>query len=218
MTDSPNTEHRDSTATDREEESGSTLNLNPDEGMGQFDETSEGGDDGGNNIPITGADSGWEAEDGGESTESPDESQGRTPDDVTVSDPPEEGATQTGPHTTVAALNLSDIGPAVTLSEAVEKTDEDIELHVPGTDYSNLPLLFQRTGKKATSFDRPGERRFNTFEETETLLKLARDQLNDEYEENVLKADLSEALLLVGLSHLDDTKAVLEAWGYGATQ
>ncbi|CQR52613.1 hypothetical protein BN996_03226 [Haloferax massiliensis] len=44
-------------------------------------------------------------------------------------------------------------------------------------------------------------------------LRLAEDR----FEENVSLTDLREALMKVGLQHLDETEECLEEWGYGMT-
>ncbi|CQR52408.1 hypothetical protein BN996_03121 [Haloferax massiliensis] len=51
----------------------------------------------------------------------------------------------------------------------------------------------------------------------ETAERDALREFEDRFEENVSLTDLREALMKVGLQHLDETEECLEEWGYGMT-
>mgnify|MGYP007116779488 FL=1 len=53
--------------------------------------------------------------------------------------------------------------------------------------------------------------------ETKTAEREAMRELEERFDDNVSMTDLREALVKVGLEHLDETEAALEDWGYGLT-
>ncbi|MFC7043845.1 hypothetical protein [Halonotius sp. GCM10025705] len=53
--------------------------------------------------------------------------------------------------------------------------------------------------------------------ETKTAEREAMRELEERFDDNVSMTDLREALVKVGLEHLDETEATLEEWGYGLT-
>jgi len=53
--------------------------------------------------------------------------------------------------------------------------------------------------------------------ETKTAEREALRELEERFDANVSLTDLREALVKVGLEHLDETEESLEEWGYGMT-
>jgi len=53
--------------------------------------------------------------------------------------------------------------------------------------------------------------------ETKTAEREALRELEERFDANVSLTDLREALVKVGLEHLDETEESLEQWGYGMT-
>jgi hypothetical protein len=53
--------------------------------------------------------------------------------------------------------------------------------------------------------------------ETKTAEREALRELEERFDDNVSLTDLREALVKVGLEHLDKTEESLEEWGYGMT-
>lgn len=53
--------------------------------------------------------------------------------------------------------------------------------------------------------------------ETKTAEREALRELEERFDGNVSLTDLREALVKVGLEHLDETEESLEEWGYGMT-
>jgi len=53
--------------------------------------------------------------------------------------------------------------------------------------------------------------------ETKTAEREAMRELEERFDDNVSMTDLREALVKVGLEHLDETETTLEEWGYGLT-
>lgn len=53
--------------------------------------------------------------------------------------------------------------------------------------------------------------------ETKTAEREAMRELEERFDDSVSMTDLREALVKVGLEHLDETEATLEEWGYGLT-
>ncbi|WP_416841806.1 hypothetical protein [Haloferax sp. DFSO52] len=76
-----------------------------------------------------------------------------------------------------------------------------------------IPYKFRRDGVQ------DGRDRVPLFlqKETKVAERDALHELEDRFEENVSLTDLREALVKVGLQHLDEAEECLEDWGYGMT-
>ncbi|MFC7205287.1 hypothetical protein ACFQJC_17390 [Haloferax namakaokahaiae] len=76
-----------------------------------------------------------------------------------------------------------------------------------------IPYKFRRDGVQ------DGRDRVPLFlqKETKVAERDALHELEDQFEENVSLTDLREALVKVGLQHLDEAEECLEDWGYGMT-
>jgi len=74
-----------------------------------------------------------------------------------------------------------------------------------------IPYKFRRSGVQ------DGRDRVPLFlqEETKAKEREATRELESQLDENVTVTDLREALVKVGLSHLDDVEDHLKEWGYG---
>jgi hypothetical protein len=53
--------------------------------------------------------------------------------------------------------------------------------------------------------------------ETKQMERTTQRELEEQFGENVALTDLREALMKIGLQHVDDVKIQLEEWGYGMT-
>ncbi|WP_435366165.1 hypothetical protein [Haloarchaeobius sp. DYHT-AS-18] len=80
-----------------------------------------------------------------------------------------------------------------------------------GGPSTTIPYKFRRTSVQ------DGRDRVPLFLQPET--KAAEDDalaaLEDTFESNISRTDLREALVTVGLQHLDEVEGQLEDWGYG---
>lgn len=182
------------------------FDLDLDEGVGQYDDV-EGEDN--DRQDITSADPEWGTETAtSEETDASVEGGSTTTEassDADSSDATGEVSVRTG------GMSVSELATSSSMRAALFD-----DVSIPGTDYEGMEYVFQRMGKEKTKFDRPGERRFNTFEQTEEQLNRLMDWLNEEVypETTVLKADVLEAALLCGIYNPDQIKEILDAWGY----
>lgn len=76
-----------------------------------------------------------------------------------------------------------------------------------------IPYKFRRDGVQ------DGRDRVPLFlhSETKTAERDALHDLENRFDDSVSLTDLREALVMVGLDHLDEVETQLEAWGYGMT-
>jgi hypothetical protein len=76
-----------------------------------------------------------------------------------------------------------------------------------------IPYKFRRDGVQ------DGRNRVPLFlqPETKTAERDTLRDLEDHFDDDVSLTDLREALVMVGLDHLDEVEAKLEEWGYGMT-
>ncbi|ADQ68739.1 hypothetical protein C499_13365 [Halogeometricum borinquense DSM 11551] len=95
-------------------------------------------------------------------------------------------------------------------STTADTTDTDDESR---TQSMQIPYKFRRDGVQ------DGRSRVPLFlqSETKTAERDALRELEDRFDGNVSLTDLREALVMVGLEHLDEAEAQLESWGYGMT-
>jgi len=94
---------------------------------------------------------------------------------------------------------------------AEETTEQQAQGGVSRT--VQIPYKFRRDGVQ------DGRDRVPLFlhEETKTRERNALRELEDQLDENVSLTDLREAVVMVGLEHLDEVRGNLEEWGYGMT-
>jgi hypothetical protein len=76
-----------------------------------------------------------------------------------------------------------------------------------------IPYKFRRNGVQ------DGRNRVPLFlqKETKSAERDALRELEDRFDDDVSLTDLREALVQVGLQHLDEVESGLEEWGYGMT-
>jgi hypothetical protein len=76
-----------------------------------------------------------------------------------------------------------------------------------------IPYKFRRDGVQ------DGRDRVPLFvqPDTKSAERDARRELENRFDDSVSLTDLREALVMVGLRHLDEVEAHLEEWGYGMT-
>lgn len=76
-----------------------------------------------------------------------------------------------------------------------------------------IPYKYRRDGVQ------DGRNRVPLFlqSETKTAERDALRELEDRFDGDVSLTDLREALVMVGLDHLDEAEEQLESWGYGMT-
>jgi hypothetical protein len=104
-------------------------------------------------------------------------------------------------------------------SASTEVTDEAATTDQTGstaderTRSIQIPYKFRRDGVQ------DGRSRVPLFlqSETKTAERDALRELEDRFDGDVSLTDLREALVMVGLDHLDEAEERLEEWGYGMT-
>ncbi|UVE51955.1 hypothetical protein KU306_16655 (plasmid) [Haloferax larsenii] len=107
--------------------------------------------------------------------------------------------------------------PESTQKEPSQSEDTESQVDEDNTQRSQqqlqIPYKFRRDGVQ------DGRDRVPLFlqKETKVAERDALHEFEDRFEENVSLTDLREALVKVGLQHLDETEACLEEWGYGMT-
>ncbi|AFK20698.1 hypothetical protein E6P09_18870 (plasmid) [Haloferax mediterranei ATCC 33500] len=107
--------------------------------------------------------------------------------------------------------------PSTDQTEATETPEETDTQQEPDTQSSRqqlqIPYKFRRDGVQ------DGRDRVPLFlqKETKVAERDALREFEDRFEENVSLTDLREALVKVGLQHLDEAEDCLEEWGYGMT-
>jgi hypothetical protein len=95
-----------------------------------------------------------------------------------------------------------------------EPEDEHTEPTEPaGGQAMQIPYKFRRDGVQ------DGRDRVPLFlhSETKSNERDAQRELEDRFDDDVSLTDLREAVMKVGLDHLDEVEAHLEEWGYGMT-
>lgn len=109
--------------------------------------------------------------------------------------------------------------------ERSERTSSEAEEASPAGDASSTEAA---TGQRQTisipyKFRRDGVQddrsRVPLFLQSETKAgeRDALREFEDRFDDNVSLTDLREALVMVGLQHMDEVEAQLEDWGYGMT-
>ncbi|KAB1184831.1 MULTISPECIES: hypothetical protein [Haloferax] len=107
--------------------------------------------------------------------------------------------------------------PQSTQEEPSESENTESQVDEGDTQQSQqqlqIPYKFRRDGVQ------DGRDRVPLFlqKETKVAERDALHELEDKFEENVSLTDLREALVKVGLQHLDEAEECLEDWGYGMT-
>jgi hypothetical protein len=102
--------------------------------------------------------------------------------------------------------NDSDDNETTTESETTEMTETT-------TQPTQIPMIFRRDSVQ------DGRDRYPLFLQTETKRdeRDALHELEDRFDTDISLTDMREALILVGLSDLNDVESKLRDWGYGIT-
>jgi hypothetical protein len=90
---------------------------------------------------------------------------------------------------------------------------ETTEMTETTTQPAQIPMIFRRDSVQ------DGRDRYPLFLQTETKRE-ERDalrELEDRFDTDISLTDMREALILVGLSELNDVESQLRDWGYGIT-
>jgi hypothetical protein len=90
---------------------------------------------------------------------------------------------------------------------------ETTEMTETTTQPSQIPMIFRRDSVQ------DGRDRYPLFLQTETKRdeRDALRELEDRFDTDISLTDMREALILVGLSELNDVERQLRDWGYGIT-
>lgn len=90
-------------------------------------------------------------------------------------------------------------------------SQEATERQQPSRQRMQIPYKFRRDGVQ------DGRNRVPLFlqEDTKSAERDALRELEERFDSNVSLTDLREALMKVGLQHLDEVQVNLEEWGYG---
>lgn len=94
-----------------------------------------------------------------------------------------------------------------------EETEDEAEDDENVARSMQIPYKFRRDGVQ------DGRSRVPLFLQSETKAaeRDALRELEDRFDDDVSLTDLREALVMVGLEHLDEAEEQLESWGYGMT-
>jgi hypothetical protein len=94
-----------------------------------------------------------------------------------------------------------------------QTVSRDTQSPQPSQTGFRIPYKFRRDGVQ------DGRDRVPLFlhSETKTAERDAQHDLEDRFDDDVSLTDLREALVMVGLDHLDEVEQQLEEWGYGMT-
>lgn len=100
-----------------------------------------------------------------------------------------------------------------TAETSSEPTARESESRRSGRPQMQIPYKFRRDGVQ------DGRDRVPLFlhGETKSAERDALRELEDRFDADVSLTDLREALVMVGLEHLDEVEDQLEEWGYGMT-
>ena len=95
----------------------------------------------------------------------------------------------------------------------VDTTSESTERESSTQNQISIPYKYRRDSVQ------DGRDRVPLFlqPETKTAEREALRELEERFDDNISLTDLREALVKVGLEHLDETEESLEEWGYGMT-
>ncbi|RQG87964.1 hypothetical protein EA462_13985 [Natrarchaeobius halalkaliphilus] len=135
-------------------------------------------------------------------------------------DPFADDATTSNPDADPPSERDSSDGVTADTVEPTESTDANAGSSSPvGTSRSadqpqiRIPYKFRRDGVQ------DGRDRVPLFlhEETKGAERDVLRELEDRFDDDVSLTDLREALVKVGLEHLDEVELELEEWGYGMT-
>lgn len=121
-------------------------------------------------------------------------------------DPFAEGDDQSDP-------DMNEATPTRSTKRSSDSTSETPESKRSGQSQVQIPYMFRRDSVQ------DGRERVPLFLHTETkrLEREAQRELEDRFDSDVSLTDLREALVKVGLQHLDDVERQMEEWGYGMT-
>lgn len=106
--------------------------------------------------------------------------------------------------------NLGETGDSQTSSHSVPEAPAP---HQPSRGQMQIPYKFRRDSVQE------GRERVPLFlhDETKRAERDAQRELEDRFDGDVSLTDLREALVKVGLQHLDAVERQMEEWGYGMT-
>ncbi|WP_458190897.1 hypothetical protein [Haladaptatus sp. NG-WS-4] len=123
-------------------------------------------------------------------------------------DPFAEDATSSGADSTEQADDTD-----TTDTEPTTETSNTTRSQQSGQRTIQIPYKFRRDGVQ------DGRDRVPLFlhGETKTAERDALRELEERFDDDVSLTDLREALVKVGLDHLDEVETHLEEWGYGMT-
>lgn len=94
-----------------------------------------------------------------------------------------------------------------------EPAESDTASSVDQQPSMQIPYKFRRDGVQ------DGRDRVPLFlqKETKDAERDALREFEDQFDDNVSLTDVREALVMVGLNHLDEVEEQMEEWGYGMT-
>jgi len=104
--------------------------------------------------------------------------------------------------------------------EATQESDEmTVDTTAESTESQSTRTQMQIPYKYRRDSVQDGRDRVPLFlqPETKTAEREALRELEDRFDDSISLTDLREALVKVGLAHLDETETNLEEWGYGMT-
>ena len=125
-------------------------------------------------------------------------------------DPFAEDGEPAEPESTGQPERYDDQGPTDSRPERNNAEDDQPTRQRQGM---RIPYKFRRDGVQ------DGRNRVPLFlqKDTKSAERDALRELEERFDDNVSLTDLREALMKVGLQHLDEVEVYLEEWGYGMT-
>lgn len=109
--------------------------------------------------------------------------------------------------------NEDGTGSTREFTDSTVETDVDDQRSSKEQQAIRIPYKFRRSGVQ------DGRNRVPLFlqDDTKRAERDALRELEERFDDNVSLTDLREALVQVGLQHLDEVESGLEEWGYGMT-
>lgn len=162
-----------------------------------------------------GVDSGWEDDESEtndepvEETETPVSTDETGVDDTSTNTPPAEGA---------EGVSVGTIKPDGDIEDILAEHGAEDLLTVPGTGYSDFPYALKRTGSaEKRHYDRDVSVNFKIFDGTHQQLVALEAYLNEIVypDQKIIRTDIFNAALLVGIYNPEQIIQVLDAWGFG---
>jgi hypothetical protein len=159
-----------------------------------------------------GVDSGWEDE----SSESVDEPTSASSVDSSLDEGDKDAKGVS--NTEGEGIDVGEVQPDGDIANILEEHGSEDLLTVPGTDYGDFPYALKRTGSsEKRHYDRDVSVNFKIFDGTHQQLVALEAYLNEVVypDQKIIRTDIFNAAMLVGIYNPEQIIQVLDAWGFG---